>query len=340
VSGTSKELATNAWPDSLAVSPDSRWAAYVGYPDAASSNTGVVHVADATGSTYAVTGPTSATRSVFVSGEILLVEAPGSRSPESAIWRHDLGTGNSRLLSEGHLGIAGYEIAGDGSSLLMARFPSDVGTAGELYQVPLDGGRPVLLAADLMDYRMYSMAIRVFAFAQLSKRVLYIADNSSDAGRAYGVSSASSDGSERVQLSAGSREAVVSSFADRVAVIAVDPTLGGGSINVVSASGARQFTTDVTGRVSIASFVPRDRGLLFAQTFVDKVLGTTSELRHLSFANGTVTTLGWWGISTLALYRYPLGISSSEYPVDPNGCYIVVDSDHEQTASRLVALPD
>lgn len=338
-SGTSKELAANVSPSSLVVSPDGRWAAYLVYEGDSSSRTGVVHVADATGATYAVTGPASATQPVFVSGEILLLQESGSGSVESSLWRHDLGTGNSRSLSKGDVGIAGYEIAADGSALLMARF-SGVGMAGELYHVPLDGSGPVRLAIDVMDYRMYSMAIRVFAFARPSQRVLYIADVSSDAGRTYGVASVSPDGSQRFQLSAGSSDAVVSSFADRVAVVAVDHTLGGGSITVVSASGARQFAIDVTGDISFAGFVPRDRGLLFVQMSVDKTLGPTSVLRHLSFTTGKVTTLAWWNMSTLALYRYPLGISSSEYPSDPNGCYIVVDSDYEQTASRLVALPD
>ena len=112
------------------------------------------------------------------------------------------------------------------------------------------------------------------------------------------------------------------------------------AITIVSASGAKQFTIEVTGEVSFASFVPRDRGLLYVQTSVDKVLGTTSELRHLSFASGNVTWLAWWSSTTLPLYSYPLGIFSQEYPVDPNGCFAVVDSDFDSTASRLVALPD
>ena len=133
---------------------------------------------------------------------------------------------------------------------------------------------------------------------------------------------------------------MVSAFADRVAVIDVDHTLGRGSINVVSATGARQFTIDVTGSVSFASFVPRDRGLLFVQMSADDVLGTTSELRHLSFVTGKVTKLAWWRSSTLALNRYPVGLSSNAYPGDAKGCYIVVASDQEQTRSRLAAVPD
>jgi hypothetical protein len=53
-----------------------------------------------------------------------------------------------------------------------------------------------------------------------------------------------------------------------------------------------------------------------------------------------VTTLAQWRSSTLPLNHYPLGIYSQEYPVDRSGCFAVVDSDYEQTASRLIALPD
>jgi hypothetical protein len=337
--GTSQPLATNASPSSLVVSPDSRWAAYLVYTGDPSSSTRVVHVADATGSTYAITGPASATRPVFVSGEILLFQAPATRPPESAVWRHELGTGNSRSLTEGDLAMGGYEIAGDGSALVVAGFPTG-GRTGELSLVPLDGGSPVRLASDLMDYRMYSMPVRPFAFAPYSRRVVYVADQASDAGRVYGISTASGDGSEQVELPAAGGTAVVSPYADRVAVIAVDRTLGRSTVGVVSASGARQLAIEVAGEVSFASFVPRDRGLLFIRTSEDKVLGTTRELRHLSFASGNVTVLAWWRTSTLALPNQPVGIASYEYPVDPTGCYAVVDSDMDSTASRLVALPN
>jgi hypothetical protein len=337
-SGKSKQLTDRASTGSLAVSPDSRWAAYLAYTDARDKppSTGAVFVADASGSTYNVMGPPSAWGPVFVSSGILLFQSAGSASQGATIWRHDLGSGSgSQSLTEGDLGITGYQIADDGSGFLMAMF-TDYGTGGELYLAPLDGGSPLRLATDLMDYRMYSMPVRAFAFTPPSKRVLYIVDTSGDAGRSYGIASVSRDGSDHVQLTSGSSQAVVSSYADRVAIIAVDNTLGRGTISVVSSTGASQFSTDVTGSVMYASFVPHDRGLLF----VEEPTGTNKRLRHLSFASGNVTTLGEWTTSRLALSAYPVGVSFGGYPVDPNGCLAVVDSDLDQTGARLVAVPD
>ncbi len=336
--GTSRQLTDRASTGSLAVSPDSRWAAYVAYTDARDKppSTGAVSVDDASGSTYNVTGPPSAWGPVFVSSGILLFQSAGSGSQGATIWRHDLGSGSSsQSLTEGDLGITGYQIADDGSGFLMAKF-TDYGTGGELYLVPLDGGGAVRLATDLMDYRMYSMPVRAFAFTPPSKRVLYIVDSSGDAGRSYGIASVSRDGSGQVQLASGSSQTVASSYADRVAIIAVDYTLGRGTIRVVSSTGASQFSTDVTGSVIYASFVPHDRGLLF----VEEPTGANKRLRHLSFASGNATTLGEWTTSRLALSAFPVGVSFGGYPVDPNGCFAVVDSDLDQTGARLVAVPD
>jgi hypothetical protein len=336
--GTSKQLTDRAATGSLAMSPGSRSAAYVAYMDARDMppRTSAVFVNDASGSIYGVTGPASAWGPVFASDDILLFQSAGSDSPASTIWRHDLGTGSSsQALTEGDLWITGYQIADDGSGFLMARFPG-YGRAGELYVAPLDGGSPVRLATDLLDYRMYSMPLRPFAFAPPSKRVLYIAETSSDASRSHGISSVSPDGSGLVQLARGSNAAVVSSYADRVAIVAVDYTLDRGTLSVVAATGSSQFSIEVTGNVLYTTFVPHDRGLLF----VEEPIGANKRLRHLSFASGKVTTLAEWTTSHLALYAFPAGIAFGGYPVDPSGCFTLVDSDLDQTGARLVAVPD
>ena len=84
------------------------------------------------------------------------------------------------------------------------------------------------------------------------------------------------------------------------------------------------------------TFVPHDRGLLF----VEERTGANRRLRHLSFASGRVTTLAEWTTSRLALPAFPAGIGIGTYPVGPNGCVTLVDSDLDQTAARLVAVPD
>jgi Tol biopolymer transport system component len=339
VTGTRGQIAANVSTSSLAVSPDSRWAAYVAGSTAIDA--GLVHVVDATGSITRVSGAAAVLRPTFASGQILLFQSQGSGAEGTTVWRYDLANHATQALVDGDPGIAGYELAPDGSALLAAKLGSvSVGKSGELYLVPLDGASPVRLASDLLDYRMHSMVVRVFAFAPASKRILYIADYASDGGRSSGISSVATDGSAPISLSASGFGAVVSSYADRVALVAADRTLGRSTIYVVSADGARQFTVEVTGEVSFAGFVPRDRGLLYVQTSVDSVRGTFSELGHLSFTSGDVTRLGYWTASKLALSNYPVGISAHEYPVDPTGCYTVVDSDYSSTAAILVDVPD
>jgi hypothetical protein len=336
--GTSRQLTDRASTGSLTMSPDSRFAAYVAYtgPRDMPASSSAVFVADAAGSTYNVAGPRSAWGPVFAPGGTLLFRSAESGASASTIWRHAPGTGSrSQSLTEGDIGITGYEIAEDGSGFLMARFPGN-GQPGELLLAPLDGGNTVRLATNLMDYRMYSMPYRPFAFARPGKRVLFIADSSGDAGRSYGIASVSRDGSDRVQLATGSTQAVVSSHADRVAIVSIDYTLRRGTLSVVSSTGANQLSIPVAGSVLYGSFVPQDRGLLF----VEEPTGANKQLRHLSFASGKVTTLAEWTTSQLPLYAFPAGVSFGGYPIDPSGCFTVVDSDLDQTGARLVALPD
>lgn len=336
--GTVTKLAESASTSSLAVSPDSRFAAYV-VPGAA-IGTGTVHLVDAAGTVTQIRDPSSAFRPAFAAGPTLVFQAQDAASSEPTLWRYDLDLHVAQVLTPGDPGIAGYEIAPDGSALLAARLGNvSAGRGGELYLVPLDGRGPERIATDVMDYRIFSMVVRAFAFAPAIHRILYIADRANDGGRATGISSIGRDGGP-VQLSANGMGAVLSSYADRVALSTVDRTLGRSTISVMSTVGASQFSVDIAGEMSFAGFVPRDRGLLFLQTVVDPVLGSVSDLRHLSFTSGKMTRLGTWTKSPLALDNYPVGISAHEYPVDPFGCYTVVASDLDQTASRLTALPD
>ncbi len=331
--GTVKQVAASVSNSSLAVSPDSRWAAYVAGDAAADA--GALYVVDATGAATAVPEVSAAVRPTFASGSVLLFQLPNGL----AVGRYDLDNHDMQALVEGDVGIAGYEMTADGSVLLVAK-PSSTGRSAELYRVATSGAAPVRVATDLTDYRVSSMMFRAFAFAPASNRILYSADRAGDAGWSTGISSVSLAGGPPIELSTGSLEAVMSSYADRVALVARDRTLGRSTLSVVSTSGERQFIVEVTGDVSFAGFVRRDRGLLYVQTKMDAALGNLSELGHLSFTSGKVTRLGVWTKSSLGLPNYPAGISAHEYPADPHGCYTVVDSDMDQTAARLVAIPE
>jgi hypothetical protein len=330
-SGAITQMAAKVSTAKIAVSPDGGRVAYVSYPDGATTGTGTIYVADATGTSYAITQAAFGWQPVFVSNDVLIFQSQGDAGSEPGLWRHDLGTRTNRWLADGDVGIPGYEIASDGSAVLLSKFDSSAKT-GELYQVPFAGGEPIRLATDLLDYRMYEMVIRTFAFALPSRRVIYLAGGSGTTGRS--PISVALDGGRRVALPSGD-PVIVSPFADRVALASVTAVGGLGTVAVTSGQGTSQFTIRATSAVRYASFVPRDRGLLFVETQAD-----ATNLRHLSFASGVVSTLARWGQTTLPLYTYPVGISSQEYPVDPTGCFAVVDSDYDDTASRLVAIPD
>jgi hypothetical protein len=64
------------------------------------------------------------------------------------------------------------------------------------------------------------------------------------------------------------------------------------------------------------------------------------QLRYLSFAKGSVTTIGTWNSSPLMTYNGSMGIETNLYPVDPSGCFVPVDSDLDPPGTRMVLLPD
>jgi hypothetical protein len=91
------------------------------------------------------------------------------------------------------------------------------------------------------------------------------------------------------------------------------------------------------GSSNSATFVPGDRGLLYVKRDSNTV---PWRLRYLSFAKGTVTTLGEWNSSPQMTTSVAMGIEPNAYPVDPSGCFAVVDSDLEPAGTRAVLLPE
>jgi len=338
-SGATKQLATRMSVETLVVSPGSRWAAYVGYtnPLDASTASQAVHVVDQGGTPYAVAMPDTAYNPVFASDQILLFQSPSAAFLSTKIWRHYLGTSDTpQLLAEGD-GGSGYEWNADRSAFLLAKLSSSARVA-ELYSVSVSDGRLVRLASDLMDYSMFAMRIRAFAFAPSNQRAIYFADVSPDGGRSYGLASVAQDGGGRLLLGSNVDEAVVSPYADRIAFVASNGAGGVNAVTVVSSTtGVEQFKIDSMAGFDAISFVPGDRGLLFVDT-----LATEKQrlLRHLSFTTGGVTTLAEFRTSRLLPYTAPTGIAAEVYPIDPAGCFVPVDSDLDQPGTRLVLLPE
>jgi hypothetical protein len=335
--GASQELASRGWNSSLVVSPGGRWAAFHSYapPSDASATPATVWVVDAQGNAYAASQD-SGYSPVFISDDILLYQSPTETYRDTKIWRHTPGTRTSLLLGQGDPGFFGYETNPDRSAILVAN-----PTAGTLDLVPLDGSGAVRLLGGLIDYSRYQLAFRAFAFAPFGNRALYVFEHAADGGWGSGLASVTTPttGNSQLVLNWGSGVFALSPYADRVATTNYDYMADRSTVQILSSNtAAGQFAFDEAGSLSALTFVPGDTGFLF----IAKPVGGTSKLRHFSFASGMVSTLAEWNISNLLPLSYASSMGGQEgaYPVDPSGCFALVDSDLPTPGTRLVMLPD
>jgi hypothetical protein len=339
--GATKQLSPRMATSDLAVSPGSRWATYVEYPPPSDASTplGTVHIVDQKGETYALSASESLRNPIFVSDDLLMLQSSGTDFLVSKIWRHTLGTSEVKLLAEGDVGYDDYAWNADRSGFLLAKFPAPSSLIGELYLASLADGSLVQLGSDLMDYRMFEMRINAFAMVSSSQRAIYIADTRADANRTYAIATIALNGDDRLQLGPKTGQGLVSPYGDRVALVA-DKTSGSpGKVVVLSAStGAQQFVVEGNDSLVPVGFIPGDRGLVLVnyQTAEKK-----RQLRHLVFATGAVSTLAEWSSSNgLLTYSDPNGFSKQAYPIDPNGCFVPVDSDLDPQGTRLALLAE
>jgi hypothetical protein len=339
--GATKQLTTRMSPNYLTVSPGSRWAAYIesSNPTDAASPSSTVHVADQTGDAYELPTSEALHSPTFVSDDLLMLQSAGADFLVSKIWRHTVGTSEVKLLAEGVLGSGDYEWNADRSAFLMAKFPSPSNLIGELYLASLADGSLVRLSADLMDHRMFEMRIDGFTMVPAIQRAIYVADTRADVGRSYAIATVAPTGEDRHQLGLEAGQGLVSPDGDRVAVIADRTSSSPGKVIVFSAStGAQQFVVEGDDGLVPLGFGPGDRGLLLVNYLT---AAKKRQLRHLAFATGVVSTLAEWTSSNDLLgYSLPAGVSKPTYPIDPNGCFVPVDSDLDPQGTRLVLLPE
>lgn len=339
-SGTAQKLDSVVSMNSdLVVSPGGRWAAYVvsaGAADAATPTT-AVRVVEKGGAPTTVPMAGSARDPVFLSDDALLIRATPFDYLSSALWGHRPGTGEVKRLAQGDLGFPVLETNADRSGFLLASFTGGTMRSGALSLISADGSA-MGLATDLWDYRISEVLVRGFAIAPSTQRAVYIATTSTDAGWSDSVASVALSGGAPIQLASQSSRAVVSPYGDRVFASSYSPKSAAYPGAVVSGStGAVQFKVEEGGSTNTVTFVPGNRGLLY----VNKDSSTVPwRLRYLSFAKGTVTTLGEWNSSPQMTSSGVMGIETDSYPVDPSGCFTVVDSDLEPAGTRMVLLPE
>jgi hypothetical protein len=335
--GAVTRIAPRAAYRSLAVSPGGGHAAYVAVPAAAdagaSISAGVVHVVDRAHRDVALDSVAGASDPAFASDEVLLFQQGRTASTAGDIYRFRPGAdATPALVVKGrHPGPGGYRVAAGAATLLAARFTATSPSPDELYAVRLDGSGETLLASDLAGYQLEAGGRSAFAFTRDGGRAVYV----NDGWRA--TSSVAPGGGAATRLGAAASFAV-SPFADRIALVESSAAADRYSLRVVSAAGDREAARyDSTNILGAVTFVAGDRGFLF----VEHPTSTSVELWYLSFASG-VARLGRWTQSALTPVPFlVIGEMRAGYPVDPTGCYTVVDSDAPgAVGTRLVVLPE
>jgi hypothetical protein len=220
--------------------------------------------------------------------------------------------------------------------VLAARWPSSHPPWDtSLLAVRLDGGGEQQLAGDLFPYYATQIGLNPYTFSADGSSIVFIPSRGTTP---LGVFAIPPTGGERRQLAPGSAFAV-SRYADRVAIVEYPRPI----IHVVAAAtGVEAFSFEPAGSVGGFSFLPDDRGLLYVvrTTPIDIELPPT-QLSYVSFVDGSRALLGSWYRSQLPLGDYPQGEMRAGYPLDPTGCFTIVDSDFpESIGTRLVVLPD
>jgi len=319
--------ATNA----LAVSPSGRFAAFVAHdPD----GDDIMHVLD--GDRDLTLSPVAVDAPAFVADERLLFLTPGSRLLSNAYLQVPGTNATSQLVAQDrHFGFRGYRISPDGSLALAAQWPAtrQPPFVTDLVTIRLDGAvGETLLANDLLPYDLNQLGISPFTFTADGRRVLFMASNTTSP---MGVFTVQSTGGDRRRLALGHAFAV-SPYADRVAILEIDSSTNKQTIHfVAAATGVEAFTISSDGAIGGLGFVPGDRGLVYVER------ASPNRLHHVSFADGRNTAIAAWNRSQIPLGDMPQGEMRTGYPVDPTGCFTIVDSDLPESAgTSLVVLPD
>jgi hypothetical protein len=343
-SGTATTLATNVrgWtygtPD-FSISPDGRYFAFlVQGPDGGETST-LLNVADRGGKVYTLSSQRGATMPWFVSDELLLfsVSASGYPNPNGSLRAHVPGSGDTAysLAPAGQAaGLHGYKVSADQQWLLGiddVRGDAGWGVAGRLYAIRLDGTGENLLASTLVPHWLYQMGFDSFGWSGDGNWALYVADRGA-------VWASEPHGAATVRLSA-SGWYHAAPVGDQVAVVENTGDARSNQLRVLAVGPMRvvySFGTD--GSLAAPNFTPDARGLLF----VSASSSGAQQLRYFSTSAPRSVVLGEWTETLLDTHPgYYLDDPLGSYPMDPTGCFTIVDTDLAPgPGTRLVLLPE
>jgi hypothetical protein len=339
-SGTTTTLGLGVYAPYLAVSPNSRWFAFVA-PNADSGvGANTLRVADRAGRTYEIASQPSAGEPSFASDEVLLFATNSSYyypTAGASLRGHVPGSGDaSYLVASGrNPGFYGYKVSPDRSWLLAAGAQVDAGYFGtaNLYATRLDGSAEYLLSPDLAAFWEYQMALDAFAWSGDGTRAIFLDS------RIAGVSTSDPLGTSVSEISTGGIFRVAP-VGDRVALVERSPATSQDHLRLFAlGTGTDVAALDAPSYIGAPNFAPDGKGLLF----VIAQPNGPSELRYISGSAPDSILLGTWTSSLLSTsspagdYTPPFGL----YPIDPTGCFTLVDTDLAPgPGTRLVLLPE
>jgi hypothetical protein len=320
-------------------SPNGQWVAYrepATARDGRVAMGGLIYVVDARNRSYALTSTPEADNPVFASDGVLLF-ATNSSGPASAvdIRAHVLGSGDtSRVIARGvdFQSAFGLRVSPDGQWILAAVIPLPNGLSSYAYALSAYSidGKEVALAADLFPFWSTQMLVYSFAFAADNRHVVYLTS-----GIPRGTSAVALSGGQTTALSAD----VFFTIPPTGNLVALSETLSSPMrVRLNDLDTNRDLASAEAGaRPTRVTFTPDGRSVIF----IEQTEGATpSRLRHLSGRTGVATTLANWNSNQLAVGG---GLCCNEpdhsYPIDPTGCFTVVDSDIEG-GTRLILLPE
>ena len=316
----------------LAISPGGQFAAYLTAPATAPGSN--LHVLN--GSHDEAVSETAASTPYFVSEQALLFVADNPLDGTPDIFVHVPGSGAvSRRIGQGrNFGYDHYRVSPDGALVLAVAYSSTPRTGDPLFAIRIADGTEQLLASDTYPFQLNQIGLTPFVFTPDGRHVIYLGATAAE------VRAVAPDGSTSIGLSNGFAFAA-SAFADRVVTLESLNSSGRARLHVVSAAtGNEMWTVDADAIMRGPTFVPGDRGLLYVQS---PAAGEDVpwQLVHLSFTGGNLEVIGLWQNSNMPLGSYPAGDLGPGYPVDPTGCFTIVDSDlPDSKGTSLVVLPD
>jgi len=327
-------LNTSGLRPNVVFSPGGRWAAFREPEpalDGSVATGGLIHIVDDKDSSYALSSAPAACCPFFASDDVLLFSTIAGGPVPADVYAHDLGSGDtSRVIAKGvdFESYFGYRVSPGGQWMLAAIIPADDFSPYALAAFGVADGREVALVGNLFPFWSTEVAWYSFAFAADNRHVLYLtADRPMHTALVASLGGAPADLSAEPSFAIPPTGNLVALTETRSTPMRVRLTDLDTTQDVASAE-ATSTPTQVT-------FTPDGRSLVYIESASDSA---PARLRHLSGHTGSLTELARWTSNQLAL-EYACCNEPSPYPIDPTGCFAMVDSDLDG-GTRLVLLPE